>query len=124
MQAEGGMDGTMAGRRPPVVVVQSPALPARVLALPHRHAVLPLPFTAVTRGLLDRLGPRAVALALFCPRHDATAVLKRLAQLGYRGRVFLLAPPLPDAAMVERELARQFPSLRLRVAQMPELGLG
>ncbi|QYK40760.1 MAG: hypothetical protein KF887_15310 [Paracoccaceae bacterium] len=115
-----GSPGSVAVRRPPLIVVQSPVIPARVLTIPRRNVVLLLPFAALTLSVVDRLRPPAVALGLFCPANDAAQVLARLARLGYRGRVLLLSPPLPDKGMVERELRGQFRSLRLWVAELPE----
>lgn len=111
----------IAGRLPPVIVLRSRAIPSRVLALPRHVVVLSLTYGALTQRLFDRLSPPAVAVALFDPDTDVARSLTRLARLGYRGRVFVLAPPLPDAAMVEGELRAQFRSLRLRVVQLPDL---
>lgn len=111
----------IAGRLPPVIVLRSAAIPVRLLALPRRAVVLPLAYGALTQGLVDRLRPPALALALFDPDHDVALVLKRLARLGFRGRVLVLAPPLPDARMVQDELRATFPSLRLRVVEMADM---
>ncbi|HMO07886.1 MAG TPA: hypothetical protein PKD10_09580, partial [Paracoccaceae bacterium] len=106
-----------AAQRParPVVFVESPAMPTGVLACPRHGVPILLPFAAITAGVFERILPMAVGLALFCPRHDATVVLDRLLRIGFRGRILVLAPPLPDARLVQRELDSLYPTLRLRV---------
>lgn len=99
----------------PLVFVDSPALPPGVLTCPRHGVPIVLPFAAITAGVFDRIDPLAVGLALFCPRVDATVVLERLLRIGYRGRILVLAPPLPDPRLVQRDLAALFPALRLRV---------
>ncbi len=73
----------------------------------------PLPMTGVTHmtlagvdpGLLQRLQPSLVIMPLFTADHDATTAIERLVELGYTGRVTVLAPKLPNPRLVERELA-------------------
>lgn len=119
-----GQDRGAAGRRPPVILLSSPALPGRLAALLRFHVPLVLMPEAVTPTVLARLGPPAVVLALFCPVTDPVRILLRLERAGYRGRVALLSPPLPDARMPERELRASFPRLRLWVVVLPDLPFG
>ncbi|MFN4158398.1 MAG: hypothetical protein ACK4GO_08365 [Gemmobacter sp.] len=107
--------------RPPVLVIGSPVLPTGILTLALHVVPIVLPYAALTGLVLAQLRPPAVVLALFCPMHDAARMAGRLERLGYRGRVILLAPPVPDRAMVERELRAQFPYLRLQVTVLPDL---
>ena len=73
----------------------------------------PLPMTGVAHltlarvdaDLLQRLQPTLVIMPLFTAAHDATAAIERLVELGYSGRVTILAPKLPNPRLVERELA-------------------
>jgi hypothetical protein len=73
----------------------------------------PLPMTGVTHltltqldaALLRRLQPSHVILPLFTDDHDATTAIERLVELGYTGKVTVLAPKLPNPRLVERELA-------------------
>lgn len=106
---------------PPILIVDSPGLPRQLVGCTRRAVPIALPFMAITGVVLTRLRPPAVVFALFGIQVDATAVLARLDGLKYRGRVFALTPPLPDAQMVERELQAQFPDLRFRVIQMADL---
>lgn len=107
--------GAGAGLSRPVVFVESPALPGGVLSCPRHGVPIVLPFPTITAGVFDRIAPLAVGLALFCPRLDATVVLDRLLRIGFRGRILVLAPPLPDPGLVQRDLAALYPALRLRV---------
>lgn len=70
-------------------------------------------FAGLTAALMDRLRPSHVIAPLFSPDHDATAVIERLGELGYSGRITILAPPLPRPALVERELRALGPGARL-----------
>ena len=73
----------------------------------------PLPMTGVTHltlsrvdaDLLQRLQPTLVIMPLFTADHDATTAIERLVELGYSGRITVLAPKLPNPRLVERELA-------------------
>ncbi|MFN3970608.1 MAG: hypothetical protein ACK4L4_04430 [Gemmobacter sp.] len=115
-----GASVTRSGR-PPLLVIASPVLPTHLLAL-VRHAVpVVLPYGAVTGLVLARLNPPAVAMALMCPRHDAARMARLLERLDYPGRMVLLAPPLPDRAMVLAELRAQVPGLRLSLMMLPDL---
>jgi hypothetical protein len=108
-------------QRPPVIMIESPALPSRLTLLARHLVPLMLPAEAVTGTVLERLRPPAVAMALFCPVNDASRMLSRLERVGYRGRIALLSPPLPKPRMVERELRKQFPALRIWVVELPDL---
>lgn len=109
------------GRAPPVIVIASPVLSAGLLTLARRMVPVLLTEAALTATLLDRLRPPAVVLALFCPVNDTMRMLDRLQGTGYRGRVLVLSPPLPDVAMVRRELERAAPGLRLRLVEVDDL---
>lgn len=108
-------------QRPPVIMIESPALPSRLTVLARHLVPLLLPAEAVTGTVLERLRPPAVAMALFCPANDAARLLSRLERVSYRGRVALLSPPLPRPRMVERELRGQFPKLRIWVVELQDL---
>lgn len=63
-----------------------------------------VPFVRLDAALLARLGPRHVVCALFAADCDAMIVAERLTELGWRGRLTVVAQALPDRRMVEREL--------------------
>ncbi|MFT4150173.1 MAG: hypothetical protein QM656_08250 [Paracoccaceae bacterium] len=74
-----------------------------------------LPMARLNARTLLALHPDEIACALFAPGHDATQVVARLETMGYRGLITVVAPPLPDPRMVERELRALGPGLRLRL---------
>lgn len=73
----------------------------------------------LTADLLARLLPDAVIVPLFGPWSDALDLAERLQALGYRGALLVLAPPLPDRALVLRELTGAAPGLQVRLL-MPD----
>jgi hypothetical protein len=79
----------------------------------QRIAVTRLRFHDLTARSLADLAPGLVVLPLFAASHDAAAAVERLEELGYRGRITVLAPPLPRPALVERELRALGPGARL-----------
>lgn len=81
----------------------------------------PLPMTGVTQLTFADLSPERLAaldpgliiLPLFTASHDAMTVIERLEELGYAGRLTVLAPQLPRPRLVERELRSLGPGTRL-----------
>lgn len=65
--------------------------------------------------LLATLGARKVYCPLVSDEFDALAVAVRLVKLGYGGALIVLAPPLPNPKMVEREIRNQSGGLEVRV---------
>lgn len=72
----------------------------------HRHADL-------SRDLLRRISPTAVVVPLFAGDQDALGVVETLEELGFAGRILVIAPALPRPALVERELRAAGPGTRL-----------
>lgn len=70
-------------------------------------------FASLERALLDRVSPRSVVCPLMAEGFEALQVLTLLRQAGYAGDVMVVAPPLPDPRMVERELRAVAPGLRV-----------
>lgn len=66
-------------------------------------------------GVLHRLRPAQVICALFGKDSDAMMVAERLAELGWRGRLTVLAPGLPNRRMVQQELQAIAPWIRVEV---------
>ena len=62
---------------------------------------------ALDAVLLATLEARQVVCPLVAEGFDALAVALRLAQLGFRGPLMVLAPVLPNPRMVEREIRNQ-----------------
>lgn len=77
------------------------------------HVTLPL--RGITARVLSTVLPELVILPLFGAGFDAIEALSQLERLGYRGEVLVRTPPLPNARIVERELAAVVPMLTVRL---------
>lgn len=66
-----------------------------------------------TPALLACLLPDAVAMPLLNGHMDALIHLHHLQEIGFRGRCFVLAPPLPKPKLVLTELRAQARGLRI-----------
>ncbi len=64
------------------------------------HMTLP----DLTAETLRNVQPTLILCPLFTADFDATTAIERLLELGYAGRVTVLAPQLPKPHLVEREL--------------------
>ena len=73
------------------------------------------PLDRLDADLLARVRPDCVLCRLFGPDIDATLVALALVELGYRGRLCVVAPPLPDAGIVRREIQAQAPGMMVEV---------
>jgi len=69
--------------------------------------------TDLKGDFLDRAAPNFVILPLFTGGYDAMTAVALLEDLGYRGRIVVLAPFLPKPDLVERELRQIGPGNRL-----------
>ena len=58
----------------------------------------------LTAEVLLALEPSVIILPLFAADFDATTAIETLLDLGFAGRVTVLAPALPKPRLVEREL--------------------
>jgi hypothetical protein len=72
-------------------------------------------FEELNAAYLAEIAPELVVLPLFSVRQDATTMVEALMDLGYAGAISVMAPRLPDRAMVERELRALGPGPRLRL---------
>ena len=72
-------------------------------------------FIDLNAAFLAEVAPELVVLPLFSVGQDATTMVEALMNLGYDGAISVMAPRLPDRAMVERELRALGPGLRLRL---------
>lgn len=70
-------------------------------------------FADLTADLLDATSPGLIILPLFAETYDAVAAVERLQELGYTGKLTILAPDLPKPRLVERELRSLGPGTRL-----------
>lgn len=70
---------------------------------------------ALDQVLLATLGADRVVCPLFAATFDALAVAARLAGLGFGGRLYVMAPDLPNPRMVEREIRAQGGGIEVRL---------
>ncbi|WP_146036497.1 hypothetical protein [Pseudotabrizicola formosa] len=97
------------GRTSPFISIGLP----QVLA---RHCAGPRPLFSVApqdiaQAGLHRMSDALIACMLLGSEVDALDILAELTAAGYRGTVVVIAPPLPDPGMVERELALAAPGM-------------
>lgn len=76
-------------------------------------------FARLDGALLARLAPARVICDLFAGDGDAMMVAEVLAALGWRGRLTVLAPGLPNRRMVQQELQSIAPWIRVEVVAEP-----
>lgn len=72
-------------------------------------------FLRLDATLLARVNPQRVICALFAGDSDAMMVAERLAELGWRGVLTVLAPGLPNRRMVQQELQAIAPWITVEV---------
>lgn len=56
-----------------------------------------------------------VVAPLFTPDFDVLDLAERLVDLGFRGTLTVICPPLPDRALVAREIAAQAPGIQVEL---------
>ena len=84
-----------------------PAGPLPMTDVQHIH------FADLTADLLATVKPSRIILLLFAAGYDAVTVVEMLEDLGYVGKLTVLAPALPRPRLVERELRSLGPGTRL-----------
>ena len=67
----------------------------------------------LTKAAMARLAPTTVVMPLFGQKQDALDLITILEGFGYRGRILVIGPALPDPAMVQTELRAAGPQERL-----------
>ena len=67
----------------------------------------------LTAATLARLAPATIVMPLFGQARDALEVIHHLERLGYRGRILVIGPALPDPNLVQDELRAAGPQGRL-----------
>lgn len=102
-----------AGRLGPLIGIGLPPGLAARLAGPR--PVLSLDPEQIATAGLDRLTDAVVACLLLGSQMDATDVIAQLQAAGYRGQVTVVAPPMPDPRMVERELVHLASAIQVQL---------
>ena len=90
--------------RGPFVGIGLPQALAMILA--GTRPLMALEPEAIPTAGLDKLTDPMVGCLLLGQRMDAVDIIADLFEAGYRGAVTVVAPPLPNPKMVERELSR------------------
>ncbi len=90
-----------------VVALDCEALLGTVAGLSHAR------FDGVDAGFLASVNPGLIIVPLFAANYDAAMAVDLLEDLGYLGRIAVLAPILPRPRLVERELRSLGPGERL-----------
>lgn len=78
-------------------------------------SVIHASYGAVSPVLLAQVRPDCVACPLLAAEFDAAQLAQRLEQIGFVGRLLVMAPALPDRRMVAREIASAAPGLRVEI---------
>lgn len=74
-----------------------------------------VPVQRLDAAVLANFAPDRVVCALFAGDYDAMMVAERLAELGWRGLLVVLAQGLPNRRMVQQELQAIAPWIRVEV---------
>lgn len=86
--------------------------PLGPIALPN---VTHLDFAGLTGAMLEALAPTTIVMPLFAGPHDALTMVEALEEIGFAGRILVIAPHLPRPQLVERELRAAGPQGRLQL---------
>lgn len=103
--------------RRPLLAVEAHAVASRVAQLAGGGAVVHLTLAELDGAVFARLAPGRVACPLIAAGFDALDLVARLVGLGYRARMTVLCPPLPNRALVLRELRAAGPRLRIDLVE-------
>lgn len=98
-----------------LLLVDLPDLPRADAQLSGAAALYHTSFAAVDAVLLARLKPDRVICPLLSREFDASLLAQRLITAGFRGRLTVIAPRLPDSRMVQSELASEAPALTVEL---------
>lgn len=79
------------------------------------EGALRVPFRRLDSAVLAHIAPETVICALFASDCDAMMVAERLAGLGWRGRLVVVAQGLPNRRMVQQELQAIAPWISVEV---------
>lgn len=88
------------------------AMPA---GLPGPPPVVISRLASLDGALLEQVRPARILCPLLARDFDASLVATRLQALGYDGHLTVVSPPLPNRAMVQRELASLAPGMTVDV---------
>ena len=72
-------------------------------------------FLRLSRGAFAALAPETVLSPLIAGAHDALEIARHLRRLGYAGEYRIIAPNLPDYALVRAEIGAVAPRIDCRI---------
>lgn len=113
---DGSQQQSTAGIVGPFVAIDVP--PTLALTLAENRPVHLLGLQDICSAGLDRLNDAVVACMLFGGATDALEVIAALLAAGYKGPVLVVAPRLPDGALVLHELKRAAGDLHITLVQV------
>lgn len=93
----------------------SKAVALLIGAVAGPEGALRAPFRMLDAALLAHVAPDTVICALLAGDSDAMTVAERLAELGWRGRLVVVAQGLPNRRMVQQELQAIAPWISVEV---------
>ena len=91
-------------------------------ALPVHVTAVPILFSSLEQKLVSSVAPTKVVVPLMARGFDAAEVVELLAEIGFRGAIWVLAPKLPNRRMVERELKLLAMGMQIEVIELDEVG--
>lgn len=106
------------GTRDTWLVIETPNAFRYLDTLPARPSVVMARYRDLDDRLLARVQADWVLCPLMTPSFDALDVLRQIRQSPLRPQVGILSPPLPNSAMVERELRANARDLTIRLLQV------
>ncbi len=80
-------------------------------ALPQDSQIVLAEFHDISPELLQTLNPDVVLSPLLCPAFDCLDLAQALTRSGFRGRYRIIAPALPDPAVIISEIEMLCPGL-------------
>lgn len=98
------------------VSIALPAQLARVQA--GDRTLITLSVRDITKDRMADLQNTRMGCELFAGQDDAFAIISALSEAQFTGHLTVIAPPLPDPAMVERELQEMAGRLSVTLIQL------
>lgn len=90
---------------------------AAIHALIDEQIIVIIPYAQLTLAILKDHLPDSIMLPLFGDGFDAVDALARLTDLGFSGPVAVIVPPLPNLALIARELSSAAPGMIVTLRQ-------
>lgn len=102
------------------LMIDTPAALSMIVQLIPQPAIVLARYVQLDEALLTRVKPDCIVMPLMAARFDVMQALDRLIDLGYAQSVCVLAPPLPNPAMIRAELRVAAQGMDLVMLELPE----